>query len=241
MNRIVKGIVLRQVQYKEKDCMVSALTEEGIISFLARGILSPSSKNASSCLLYNYSEFTLSYKQDKITLTQGKSIKTFSKLYSSLSAISIASFMGETTLKFMDSDNRFIFNYFLNALYALEEDFDGATILAIFLAKIIKYSGYSLNYSECVKCSSKKEIVMVDYSEGGFLCSKCVNKYIDQTADYLKSFRYVFMVDQDNIKHAKLKEDISIRLINEFSNYLCDCFDVPKLNSLDLFNRAKNK
>ena len=35
----VQGIVLKQVHYKEKDCMITLLTENKIMSFLARGIL----------------------------------------------------------------------------------------------------------------------------------------------------------------------------------------------------------
>ena len=61
----IEGIVIRQVQYKEKDAMVSVLTKDGTVSFLARCILSPTSKNASSCLLFAYSNFTLNSKQDK--------------------------------------------------------------------------------------------------------------------------------------------------------------------------------
>ena len=43
----IEGIVIRQVQYKEKDAMISVLTKDGTVSFLARGILNPTSKNAS--------------------------------------------------------------------------------------------------------------------------------------------------------------------------------------------------
>ena len=80
----IEGIVIRQVQYKEKDAMISVLTKDGTVSFLARGILNPTSKNASSCLLFAYSNFTLNSKQDKLTLTQGKLIKSYYHLYESL-------------------------------------------------------------------------------------------------------------------------------------------------------------
>ena len=37
----VEGIVIRQSPYKEKDAMISALTPDGIVSFLARSVLLP--------------------------------------------------------------------------------------------------------------------------------------------------------------------------------------------------------
>ena len=72
----VDGIVIKQNPYKEKDAMVSILTKDGIVSFLARSVQSISSKNKSSCLPFSYSTFTLNTKLDKLSLVQGKVIKT---------------------------------------------------------------------------------------------------------------------------------------------------------------------
>lgn len=84
MNIDITGIVLRINAYKEKDAMVLVLSENGTISFLARGVLSLTSKNASSVLLYAQSVFTLSSKGNNLTLTQGKLISSFSSMYESL-------------------------------------------------------------------------------------------------------------------------------------------------------------
>ncbi|MDY3890192.1 MAG: DNA repair protein RecO [Bacilli bacterium] len=231
----VQGIVLKQVHYKEKDCMITLLTENKIISFLARGILSPNSKNASSCLQYNLSEFTLSEKNSHLTLKQGKSIHTFKNLYENLDNISCVSLMSEATLKFIDEAYEVIYPYFKNILFSLEEGFDSATLLAIYLAQIIKYSGYKLEYDSCVECGTKKDIVSISYSSGGFLCKNCVNNNSFFAPSLLKSFRYVFMISSSSLKHYVLNKNDSYSLIKNFSSYLCDSFGEKELKSLDMY------
>ena len=60
---VVSGIVIKSIPYGENDAIISCLSADGIITFKARGILKPSSKNMSSCLMYAYSEFTLEEKK----------------------------------------------------------------------------------------------------------------------------------------------------------------------------------
>ena len=42
----MKIIVISITQYKEKDGIINAISEEGAITFLARGIFDPKKKNA---------------------------------------------------------------------------------------------------------------------------------------------------------------------------------------------------
>ena len=42
----MKIIVISITQYKEKDGIINAISEEGAITFLARGIFDPKNKNA---------------------------------------------------------------------------------------------------------------------------------------------------------------------------------------------------
>ena len=137
----IEGIVIRQVQYKEKDAMVSVLTKDGTVSFLARGILNPTSKNASSCLLFAYSNFTLNSRQDKLTLTQGKLIKSYYHLYESLEKMASIQLVSELIIKCLDEENGSIFPYVLRLLDNLSNKYDSRTLVLITIASIIKESG----------------------------------------------------------------------------------------------------
>ena len=56
---IVQGFVIKTVDYKEYDAIITCLTSDGIISFIAKGVNKLTSKNRVSCTLYSFSEFTL--------------------------------------------------------------------------------------------------------------------------------------------------------------------------------------
>ena len=76
----------------------------------------------------------------------------------------------------------------------------------------------------------------MDYSSGGFVCRRCVNNYETiESVDYLKSLRYIFMVNEDKYFHYELNKSLSIRIINELIDYLQKQFDYKKLYFYDLF------
>ncbi len=230
----IEGIVLRQIPYKEKDAMMSVFTEKGIASFYARGILSLTSKNASSCLIYAYSRFLLSSRGDKLSLRKGELITSYYQIYSSVNKMTILGVMSEIVFKVSGDDDGRLYPSFYKILNLLKEDFDELTLLCIFLAKAILYSGYSLQYEECYQCGSKKNIVSVDYRNGGFICAKCAKNIISESAVYLKTYRYVFMVDLDNYNKVKLNHTICKRLINEFFKFLKDKFGFYRFTSEEM-------
>ena len=237
----IEGIVIRQVQYKEKDAMVSVLTKDGTVSFLARGILNPTSKNASSCLLFAYSNFTLNSKQDKLTLTQGKLIKSYYHLYESLEKMASIQLVCELIIKCLDEDNGSIFSYLKNMLELLSNDFDSKTLTLISIAHIVKESGYALEYDECVKCGCKKNIVSYSFSEGGFLCYRCIDKNnLVLSTEHLKTYRYIFKVDENNMDHYEINSKISIELINKLCAYLSDCFSIKEIKAQEIYIRSLN-
>ena len=57
-----KGVVIKSVPYSESDAIISILTENGIVTFKAKGVLKTSSKLMAACLLYAYSEFVIEEK-----------------------------------------------------------------------------------------------------------------------------------------------------------------------------------
>ncbi len=231
----IEGIVIRQVQYKEKDAMISVLTKDGTVSFLARGILNPTSKNASSCLLFAYSNFTLNSRQDKLTLTQGKLIKSYYHLYESLEKMAAIQLVCELIIKCLDEDNGNIYPYLRNMLENLSEDYDSKTLTLICIAHILKESGYALEYDECVKCGNKKNIVSYSFNEGGFLCYHCIGKNNPLSSEHLKTFRYIFKVDENMMNHYQLNAKITLELINKLCTYLCSCFSIKEIKAQEIY------
>jgi DNA repair protein RecO (recombination protein O) len=237
----VEGIVIKQVPYKEKDAMVSVLTKDGTVSFLARGILNPTSKNASSCLLFAYSSFTLNSRQDKLTLTQGKLIKSYYHLYESLEKMAAIQLICELIIKCLDEENGNIYPYLFKMLDLLSNDFDSRTLSLICIANIIKESGYALEYDECVNCGNKKNIVSYSLSQGGFICCKCLKLESElKSPEMLKTFRYIFKVTPDLMDHYVLNKKLSLDLIKDLSEYLKDCFSIKEIKALEIYFSSLN-
>lgn len=237
----IEGIVLRQISYKEKDAIVSILTSKGVTGFYARGILSLTSKNASSCHLFTKSAFLLSSTGDKIYLRKGSILTSYRNLYLSIENMTTVSFMAEIVFKTLNEDDGRIYNTFERILELLNEKFDPLTLFAIFLAKVITYSGYSLNYSSCVLCANKRSIVQIDYQIGGFICKKCAQKQILEDSLYLKTFRYIFKVDSKDYNKVVLNKKILLRLIHELLNYLKDKLSLYKFVNEEIFFEILNK
>ena len=236
----VEGIVISQNPYKEKDAMVSILTKDGIVSFLARSVQSISSKNKSSCLPFSYSTFTLNTKLDKLSLVQGKVIKSYYHLYDSLERLSSINLINECIYKFVDEDNKTLFEYLKNYLELMDLGFDETTLTLILLAQIVKNSGYDLEFNSCVQCGSKKDIVGISYKDGGFICKKCLYSLdFKRSKEYLKTFRYVFMVPPNMMTHYVVDGEIGYKLIIEFCSHLASSFGYNEIKSLEIYNSTK--
>lgn len=239
---IVKtGFVLKNVVYGESDGIVTILTEDGLVTFKARGINKLTSKNKASCLLYSKSEFTLEEsKKNYLVLTKGKLISSNYELYSSLDYMVCLGVVSESITSFLDSNtSKEIYNLFQAMTECLTNHFDIFTITAIFLAKITIEAGYGLDISRCVRCSNRDKIVFMSYNDGGFVCKRCLNPHEEvQSSEYLKSIRYTFMVTEDNYFHYELKREISLKLIREYIRYLQEAFGFKKLNFFELFDQT---
>lgn len=238
----IEGIVISQNAYKEKDAMVSALTKDGIVSFLARSIISITSKNKAACLPFSYSQFTLNSKLDKLILSQGTLIKSYSHFYDSLDCLSSVNLINECIIKFVDEDNTTLYQYLKKYLELLDRGFDEVTLTLIMLAQIIKSSGYALEFNSCVLCNSKTNIVGISYSKGGYICKKCLeNNVYKLSREYLKTYRYVFMVPYDMLSHYVISNDVGLDLIRKFCKYLVDSFGYKEIKALEIYNTTKKQ
>ena len=230
----LEGIVLKRVPYRNGGEIINILTAEGRKTFTAYGLNKPIAKNYASCLLLNQSVFTLGIQNQKLTLKEGTCLKNYFCLYDDIVKMTATQAINEMILRFIDEDDGRIYRYLSRFLIALEEGFDPLTLVVIMMAKVILFSGYGLEYNECVICGSKTNIVAVDYNEGGYLCAHCAKK-AKETSEYLKSYRYSFLVDDTKLTYHVITKTIALRLIHEFHHYLISRFECDELKGIELF------
>ncbi len=118
---VVKGIVLRAVDTKESDKILTVLTPGGKVPVVAKGARSRKSRVTACTQLLAYSELTLSESHGWQYLSEGNTIELFEGVRRDIELLSLASYFAELTeaAALEDVESGAILSLLLNALYAL--------------------------------------------------------------------------------------------------------------------------
>ena len=120
-----KGLILREVPYKETSKILTVLTADaGRITVSAKGARRKGSKTAAATQLLCFSEMTLSENRDRYTLTEARPIEMFEGLRFALEKLALGSYFAQVLEAASDEDmpNPELLSLGLNALYVLSED-----------------------------------------------------------------------------------------------------------------------
>ena len=123
MRRTVQGIVLREINYKEADKILTVLTrEEGKLTIKARGCRRKNSRLLASSQLLVYSALAITQRGEFITLAEGDPLTQFRRLGEDIDKLALASYFAEVTEKTVQEGEVCpdILSLLLNCLYALD-------------------------------------------------------------------------------------------------------------------------
>ncbi len=239
----MKIIVLSKTDYKEKDTILNAISENELISFKVRG-----GQSVTSPFLFLNNPLTIADVEfvDNPRYTS-KILKSAKLLYTplesgdSLNNLLSINLIAEAVNKLLpDEDKHLMFNDIESFFLENKGNNDYLLSQLLFLSRISEKAGYGLQVDECVRCGSKKEIVAFSFSEGGFICKNCLEEDIpiDLTGQQMKILRYVvkavnyhqFIEDHAN---DGISKDDKKALLVKFAAFTDDIIGV-KLNSIDL-------
>lgn len=118
---VVKGIVLRAVDTKESDRILTLLTAQGKLPVVAKGARSRRSRVTACTQLLAYGELTLSESRGWQYLTEGSTIELFQGVRGDIGLLSLASYFAELTeaVAQENTESGEVLSLLLNALYAL--------------------------------------------------------------------------------------------------------------------------
>ena len=94
---VVRGIVLRAVDTKESDKILTVLTDQGKLPVVAKGARGRRSRVAACTQLLAYSEMVLSESRGWQYLSEGNTIELFMEVRRDIGALSLASYFAELT------------------------------------------------------------------------------------------------------------------------------------------------
>ena len=223
MIKEIEGIVISEQDYKESSKIIKIMTEEGIISLIAKGSrkLKSDLRNATGKLSYGI--FNMYYKQDNLsTLKEVDIINYFKNIKKDIIKISYASYLIELATQVMKQNNNSdIYVLLINALTKIDENFDPMVITNILELKYLDYLGVMPIIDECSLCGTKTSIATISGRSGGYVCNSCLTNELivdEKTIKLIRMFCYV-----DISKISKL--EISDKVKREINNFLDDYYD----------------
>lgn len=222
----IEGIIIHQLAQKEKDAMLSFLTNEGLLSIYARGIKDNKSKNAHAVSVGCLS--SLEINEGRLG---GKSLKS----------ATLITYLGENLKSLLDYA---CFNYALelarkadeaiedkesaykalHTFLAIRKEDDSIAHLLAYIAQILIILGERIKIDGCVYCDNKSEIVSYSLDDGGLVCQNHFDKgrMEKESKDQINLLRFLFMAKQEEASRLNLSLIQYLHLLNQYHLFLKD-------------------
>ncbi len=177
MHTTTAGIVLREVNYRESDKILTVLTEDaGKMTVSARGCRKKNAPTAAVSQRLCYSELTLFEYQNRWNLREGDIRREFRGVRSDLEKLALGAWLAELaeTLTLDEEPAPEILRLLLNSLHALEQlDRPAALIKSVYELKIMALSGYAPLVEGCTVCGAEPEHPRLHLTQGALHCPDC--------------------------------------------------------------------
>lgn len=228
MNLIkVKGIVIKEVQFKENDKIITILTDTlGKVSCIAKGAKKVNSPILANTQYLVYNEFVLYKSRNFYYINSATVVDTFYNLRIDLDKLEIAFELTRLLQKVTDEneDTSNILKLFLNTLYVLNNlKRDKDLIVSVFKIKLFCLLGFMPHINKCSSCTKVFDNVDVqteiyyDYVSNVFLCSDCASsrdkrRLIKINKVTLIAIEYIMKSDIKKVFNFELKDIALLRL-----------------------------
>ena len=153
----VKGLVLRETEYKDSDKILTILTDsEGLLTVRAWGVKRKSSPIKSGCQLLAFSEFTVEERNGFRKVTEAVPLELFSPLRSDIELLSLASYFSQSAevLAQEDLPDPRLMPLLLYAFHALCKGRRKELVKAAFELRLAVLAGYEPDLNPCSRCGS---------------------------------------------------------------------------------------
>ena len=246
MNVTTQGIVLREVNYKESDKILTVLTRDlGKLTVKARGCRRKNSPLAAASQLLVYSELTLFEYRDYWSMDQGDSLEQFWGVRQDVEKLALGSYFAEV-MEAVAEEGRpdpALLSLILNCLHALDQmDLPLGLIKTAFEWKTMALAGYEPMLDACAVCGvPEPEEPRLHLREGVLHCARCrggVGDGVSMPLDgpSLAAMRHVVMGDPKRLFSFRLDAPAQKKMSD-----VCEAFLLTQLErgfgTLDFYKR----
>ena len=243
---VIRGIVLRSVDTREADKILTVLTgEQGKLAVVAKGARSRRSRVTAATQFLAYSEMTLTERRGWQILAEANTIELFSGVREDLERLSLASYFAELTdaVTYEDLPAGEILPLLLNALYALGTlHYPPAVVKPAFEVKLMALSGFEPLLDRCAVCGAAEiEEPMLDVVRGTLHCARCPQKgglSMPLGAAGLAALRHIVYGDPKRLYAFRLPEE-ALRWVNHAAEAYVAAQLERGFRTLDYYKQVK--
>ena len=234
------GIVLREVEYRERDKILTVLTKDlGKITVKARGVRSQRSKLRAGCQILAFSEFTLTDYQGKYQVSEVSVKEMFTELREDIELLYLAAYFVQVTDVVAQEEDPVpeLLQLLLNSLYAVGKLKKPQNLIkAAFELRLMCISGFLPDLRACAVCGNP-DPDRFNISEGVLQCSGCST--IDGirmplSPGTLTAMRYIVLSDPKKLFSFQLSEESLRELSDITESYLSSRLE-RGFHTLDLY------
>lgn len=181
----VKGLVIRTVDIKETDRLITIFTEEkGAVTALARGARTHKSRKMSSTMQFCYGSFVLYGQGDKLWVKEAELIESFFEIRNSIEGLALATYICEVLSDVtVEAEERELLRLSLNSLYAIGSGkYDIAKIKAVFEIRAASILGFMPDIVACHECGEREGDFFFDIMGGIVQCYACKERLAEEGA-----------------------------------------------------------
>lgn len=180
MEFIVNALMLRSVDYKENDKILTLLTaERGKISAGIKGVKKAAAKLKFAAQPFCFAEYVLADRGGKYTVINASECESFYDLRTDINKFYAASAVAEVAnaLTFEGDECREIFTESVRTMSEICRGGESGALIR-FLLSALKLSGYGVSTENCVQCGAElffADRLKFDMDAGSFTCGECGN------------------------------------------------------------------
>lgn len=225
MDKNIRGLVLREVRYKEADRILTVLTPEGKMTVKAPGALRKTSKFGAATQQLTYSDMNLySRGGGRWQVREGSVLEDFRGLRMDLEKLALGCYLAQVLEAVSDEDNPspVLLQLGLNSLYAMSRDLCPMwQVKAVFELRLAALTGYAPELGRCMLCGEAQEELYFDVQQGGLVCAHCGGRYGQPiSGPCLAAMRHVVQADPKKIFSFTLTGEAAEEFADRCERYL---------------------
>lgn len=197
----VKGIVIKEMVYKETDKIITLMTDKfGKISCMAKGAKKNSSPILASTQFLVYSEFLLYKGTSFYHINSSEMLESFYSLKVDYEKLERAYEVTKALYKvaYENEDSEELLSLYLNTLFVISnKDKDFRFVFSVFKLKAMCIVGYTPNMYKCSKCNevmvNKDRIITTyfDKTTNSVECKNCYEKSKSEDIQNARKYRQI--------------------------------------------------